>query len=383
MFRFLEKYPFFSSKGFLLGLFVLLPVAVTIQRFLPGPEAYNNYLIFRGSFFNLLDCKNLYLPYPERYNDLFKYSPTFAMLMGIFSGFPDWLGLLFWNLLNALVPFWAVNKLNTGKKEKAFILLFVAIEMLTSMQSSQSNGLMAGLIIGAFACMEDRKPVLAALLICLGFYIKVFAAAAGLIFLFYDRKIPFMLACAFWAVVLGVLPALACGFDGLILQYRNWFALLANDPAHELNFSIMTLTQRWFNFTASDLWYLVPGAILLLLPLFRKELYAQFNFRLAYLASILVWVVIFNHKAESPTYIIAMFGAAIWALTQPPSAWKKVLLLFVFVLTGLAATDIFPPFVRKEIIVPYCLKALPCITLWSVITIMLLRKKFEVAEPAV
>ena len=35
------------------------------------------------------------------------------------------------------------------------------------------------------------------------------------------------------------------------------------------------------------------------------------------LAAILVWVVIFNHKAESPTYIIAMMGIGISTFPLP------------------------------------------------------------------
>lgn len=368
-----EKFPLLQQRWFLAIVYGIMAAGVTIQRVIFGKESYNNFLTFKYSFYNLIHQQPLYIMHPGQHQDLFKYSPTFALFMAPFYALPEWAGIFFWNLLNVAVPFFAVQQLKISQTAKAFILLFISFELLTSIQNSQSNGIMAGLIIAAFASMENKKPVMAALFICLGFYIKVFAAVAAVIFLFYDKKIRFLAACAVWGILLAVLPAVFGGFDQLILHYKDWLHLLAIDPSHELNFSIMTLTQRWFHFTASDSWYLIPGMILLLLPLIRKERWNDLNFRLAFIASVLVWVVIFNHKAESPTFVIAMSGAAIWGISQPPSLTKTILLWFVFILTGLSATDLFPLFIRKEIIVPYCLKALPCIVIWLVMIWRLVR----------
>ena len=376
MLRFFEKYPFFSSKLFLFSLYLLLPVIATIQLLVRGPEAYNNLQIFLSSFYNLRQGHDLYVAHPELYNDLFKYSPSFAFFMGLFYFFPVWISLFFWNLLNTLVVYWAVEKLNFSRSLKAFVLLFCAIELLNSLQSSQSNGLVAGLMIGSLALMENKKPVLAALLICFGFYIKIFAAGAGLIFIFYDTRRRFLVACIFWGILIGLAPAMIAGFDGLVQHYKSWWALLESDRAHELNFSLMTLVQRWTNTPLfGDIYFLVPAVILLLLPLWRKQFFHLLGFRLTFFASVLIWAVIFNHKAESPTYVIAMFGAALWALAEEPSWKKTALLLFVFIFTGLAASDIFPLFIRREFFVPYAIKAFPCIVLWLAITWKLIRRK--------
>ena len=40
------------------------------------------------------------------------------------------------------------------------------------------------------------------------------------------------------------------------------------------------------------------------------------------------------------------------------------LLIFAFILTSLSPTDLFPRFIRNEVIVPYALKVLPCIVIW-------------------
>ena len=68
--------------------------------------------------------------------------------------------------------------------------------------------------------------------------------------------------------------------------------------------------------------------------------------------------------AESPTFIIAMAGVVIWFYAQKPSTINIVLLILCIVFTCLSPTDIFPPYVRKEIFQPYVAKAVPCILIW-------------------
>ena len=82
------------------------------------------------------------------------------------------------------------------------------------------------------------------------------------------------------------------------------------------------------------------------------------------MASILIWMVIFNHKAESPTFVIAVAGLAIWYIAQPATLVNKILIVFAFLLTVLSATDIFPAAIRKNYVIPYDLKALPCVFIW-------------------
>jgi Glycosyltransferase family 87 len=374
--RVFDKYPFLYSSRFLFWLLVGIVFVATFHRLWLTESAFNNYQIFRWSFFNLKENVNLYDYHPLQHQDLFKYSPTFAALMPPFYFLPTWLGLLSWNLLNVLVPYWAIRQIRISERERALVILFVCIELLSSIQNSQSNGLMAGLMIGAFALLEKGKPIQAALLLCLGFYIKIFAALLGIIFIFYPSKWKFILACAGCLVLLALLPVPFCGLHNLIEQYQNWLHLLSNDPAGELNFSIMTLTQRWFHFTCSDLFYLIPGLLLLVVPLLRISQWKNFSFRLTFLAQTLIWVVLFNHKAESPTYVIAMFGVALWSVFEIASPMKTSLLWFVFIFTGLVATDLFPSVLKQDFFVPYCIKALPCMLVWGILSWQLLKKDY-------
>jgi len=370
-----ERAPWLYSAAFPWILFAAVALIASIHRLILGESSFNNYTIFAYSWKHLLQNVNLYAASADHY-DLFKYSPTFAVFMAPFSVMPHWLGLILWNMLNMLLPVWAVSKLNITQKQKNLILFIVLIELLSSVQNAQSNGIMLGLIIGAFALFEKGKVVPAMLLICLGFYIKVFAAVAALMFLFYPQKGKSILSGGIFVLLLGLIPLVAVSWNDLSAQYRNWLHLLANDPAHGQNFSFMTLVQRTTGMMTGDLAFLVPGIILLLAPLVRTKLYSEFSFRLMYLCSVLIWVVIFNHKAESPTYCIALGGIAIWFIMNEKTDMRKIVMLLAFLLVALSPTDLFPKFIRVDYIEPYALKALMPVAIWLWITWDLLTQKF-------
>ena len=54
------------------------------------------YLIFKQSFFHLIEGKDLFILYPQEHWDLYKYSPTFSLLMAPLAILPDVVGLFFW-----------------------------------------------------------------------------------------------------------------------------------------------------------------------------------------------------------------------------------------------------------------------------------------------
>jgi hypothetical protein len=93
----------------------------------------------------------------------------------------------------------------------------------------------------------------------------------------------------------------------------------------------------------------------------------------------LVWMVIFNHKAESPTFILAVSGIALWFVINrqhnAPEKWlRRGILCFVLVGTSLSVTDLFPQTLRDGIFALIHLKVLPCIAAWILIQWQLWRK---------
>ena len=189
------------NPRFVLLAYVLIGLIASIQQLLLPPHIfsgmpyteYNNYVIFKQTWFHLLAGKNMYILYPEVQWDLYKYSPTFALFMGLLARLPDYMGLTIWNLSNAIVLYAALRMLPFKDRTISLLLWFVSLELLTSVQNAQSNGLMAGLLIGAHACMQRGKVAWATLWLVIATFIKVYGAIGFCLFLFYPDKIKFIL----------------------------------------------------------------------------------------------------------------------------------------------------------------------------------------------
>ena len=371
----------FENPRFIFGVYILLALGATLQSYFGNSTsfnnleytAYNNYLIFKQSFFHLIEGKDLFILYPQEHWDLYKYSPSFSLMMAPLAILPDVIGLFFWNLLNALVLFFGIIKLQLPahfkgvgfKKVHSFVLLFIGLELMTSLQNEQSNGLLAGLIILAFVFLEKEKIWLGTLCIALTFYIKIFGIVAFALFLVYPKKGKFILSSAVWMIVLGLLPAVFVGLDQLMFLYESWGKMLGEDHAASYGYSVMGWLQSWFGLEVSKNVIVLIGVILFCLPLVKIKHYANYNFRWRLLVSILIWVVIFNHKAESPTFVIAMSGVGVWYFFSEKTRMNLVLVILAFVFTSLSPTDLFPRFLREQFVIPYVMKAVFCIFIWG------------------
>ena len=360
-------------------LLALLTIVVSFQSYyLPRKgvdhnrvlySQYNNYEIFQDAYFHLIEYKDLYKEYPLENYDLYKYSPTFALFMGLFAFMPDLLGLILWNLLNTLVLIYALLSLKL-KPDKTYLLLFlfIAVELITSVQNSQSNALLAGLLILSYSQMDRGKIFPAALLIASTFYIKIFGILGFALFIFYPNKGKSAFYSILSMLILFALPLPFTGFSGLMEQYEKWLYLLQNDHSASVGFSMMGWLQSWFGLDQLKSILLIPGTLLLLLPLIRYKQYGYSKFRLSYLANILIWMVIFNHKAESPTFIIAVTGVAIWYFSLERSPLRTSMLILTLIFTSLSVTDLFPREFRVDVVEEYAIKAVPCIFVWFMIS---------------
>lgn len=369
-------------------LYALAALAASLHLYLLGTHdggnghhytSYNNYVIFRQSFFHLLDEKDLYAWHLAEQWDLYKYSPAFALAFGALAWMPDWLGLILWNGLNAFVLLAAIRKLPLDENRQTAVLLFVFVELLTSLQNAQSNGLLAGLLIAAFNAFEKKKLAWAALAIVGATFIKVYGAVGFALFLFYPGKWRFIALSALWTALLAALPLAVLSPNVLMDQYQSWARMMAEDHAASYGISVMGWLHAWFGVGKSaEKAVLLAGLVLFALPLLRPKAFASLHFRLLFLAQLLLWIIVFNHKAESPTYVIAVAGVALWYWSsEKKAAWRKVLLWAVFVLTCLSPTDLFPPVVKREIFEPLVVKAVPCILVWAVVVVELMRIRFR------
>jgi len=383
-----------SNRKIIIGLFLAFAVFAGVQAFIlsnktyekTGEKAskYNNYIIFKQSFNHLTENKDLYQLYPEEHKDLYKYSPTFSVFFGAFTLFPDVVGLTLWNILNALVFLLAIYYLpRLNLMQKGLILLICLLEFMTSIQNQQSNALLAGLIILTFGFAEKRYYLMATFCIVFSIYIKVFGVVGLALFLLYPEKWKLALYTIGWSILLFVLPLVFVSIDQLEFLYKSWGHLLNNDHTISYGFSVMGWLHAWFGIDPDKQIVLISGVILFLIPLVRVKEYKNFTFRFLALVSVLLWVIIFNHKAESPTFIIAMAGVALWFITGEKNTLNIVLFASALILTSLSPTDLFPKFLRDGYVEPLMLKVFPCILIWlKIVYDMLVLKtdKIEIVE---
>jgi hypothetical protein len=186
------------------------------------------------------------------------------------------------------------------------------------------------------------------------------------------------------ATALFALPMLWAGPEFILQGYVDWVERLVSKNQENIqtnitdgmqDVSFMGMVRRISGITTlSNLWFLIPGALLLAAPLLRFRLYANKTYQLAYLAQVLIGVVIFSTSAESPTYIIAVSGFAIWYASWEGNRpkWLNALLILMFLLTILSYSDLYPAAFRNQVIKRYALKALPCVVAWFTVTWYLL-----------
>ena len=385
---------FFRNPLFLFSFIALITLVITAQSLLLKPKffdnsgiaytRYNNYVIFKQSYFHLVENKDIFQLYPKEHWDYFKYSPTFAMFMAPLAYLPDAVGLFIWNILNAMVLFLALWKLPLPEeRKKIFLFLFVVIECITSMQNAQSNGLMAGLIIFAFNNLEKKQVAIASLLIVCTVFIKIFGLVAFSLFLFYPNKIKAFLYALLWSTILYILPLLVVSMSQLNLLYASWYHLLQNDHSASFGLSVAGWLHSWFGFDGKNI-ILVIGTVLFCLPFLKFRYFTNLKFKLYFLSFLLLWMVIFNHKAESPTFVIATAGVSIWFFSQKIKLENLLLIIFAFVFTTMSPTDLFPKSIRENYMMPYVMKAVPCIFIWFKITFdLLFYKESEIGEASI
>lgn len=365
--RFLAK-PFFSSKKTIFAIYLIAATLISLKiAFL---ETWDNYECFQASHFHLLKNLDLYLMYPLEYHSSYNYSPFFAFLMGAYAYLPDWLGILFWNLTHTIPFLIAINLLPVEEKKKIFLYWFCLIEYITAAENVQTNSTVTALIMLVFIFQNKGKNTWSSLFLVFGFFFKIYVVTAGIFFLCYKKKGSFIVKALAWTVLFFSLPLLLVSFNQLIFLYQSWIERLQMQSLRE-SLSILGVINLLHIPGLTKEWIMLAGTIGMLLVLIKKQAFYNLQFRLLYLAAILLFTVLFNPGVESPTYIIAVAGVAVWYTNRKRILWHHWLIAFVFIFTCLSPTELFPTFIKKTYFVPYHIKAIPCIIVWVVCMIEL------------
>lgn len=375
--RFFQK-PFFQSYITIGVLWALFAIIIALLKGGFGEIKINNFLIFRQVFWHAIDFQSLYAYYPAEYHDHNLYGPLFSLIIAPFAVMPKFLGLITWLLALGASIYVAILKLPLNKTDKIIIYWFISNEVISAMLMGQFNIAIAAIMIGAYAAVKSDKNWLATLLILLGTLTKIYAVLGFIYLLFTRRKWNFIVWTIVWSAILFVAPMAISSPEYIIGQYHEWIVTLLDKNSLNVkaglnntwnyyqNISALGMTHRISGKDFSDLFILIPAAILYLLPFVRVRQWKAAGFQWGVVASSLMCIILFSTGSESSGYIIAMLGVIIWYLTAPGKRnwWDTALLIFALILGSFGTTDLVPRSLQRAFIRPYSLKALPVLLVW-------------------
>lgn len=352
-----------QPRRWLFLLYLVSAALVSVQQGILKPS--NNFAIFRFASINLFAGRDLYALHPDQHLDYYEYSPTFALLFAPLAQLPFALGFLCWTLLNALLLWYALERL-LPQRQATLALALLYIEVLLAIQYGQSNALVAALMVLGFVALERGRQVEAVAHIGLGAAIKLFPLALLPAAVFHPRRARLALLCLGVAAALVALPLVVLPVQELIDQYRLWRAVEANQlPLRGyslMHFVAIAIPGNWPNWPVQ-----LAGAAVLLVPLaLGRRSWADVEFRRLFLCSVLVYVVLFNHQSERPSFVIAYTGIVVWWLSSAPSRVRTAILVFTLLVMVVHDVDIVPRSVKREFLVPWRVKGIPCLVAWLV-----------------
>jgi len=353
------------TRRWLLALYVGSAALVTLQQAVLGRS--NNFRVFRSASLNLFAGRDLYAAHPEQHFDFYKYSPTFALLFAPLAYLPFALAYLCWSLLNALLLWYALDRL-LPERPATVALALVYLEVLFSMQYGQSNALVAALLILAFVALEQGRQGRAAALLGVDAFIKIFPLAGLSFALFHPRRARFALLAAAALVGLALLPLAVVPPHELATQYRSWRATEAADALQgHRGYALMQYLYMWLGADWPNWPVQLAGTTLLLLPLaLGRRRWDDAAFRRLFLGTLLVYLVLFNHQSERATFVVAYTGIAIWYASAPTERLRTAVMTLTLLVMVVHDVDIVPRWVKNEILIPYRIKGIPCLVAWLV-----------------
>lgn len=297
---------------YLLGMLIVL--ALTFSEVARG--RHRNFMIFAES--TKLFWQHI-APYGESWSqampqlDYYLYGPLFNILFAPFAYLPAWLGPFVWNLFNFTMWFVAIFTLpgRFTRDEKCKSFLYTFLILACTQLSFQYNVAVGYMFLFAYSLLERDKGFWAVLLMMISGFTKVYGHfQLGLLLCYphFWRNVGYALGIG---VVLLAAPAVNMPFGELPAYYGKWVAALTEHKS----------TRTWMN-----LFYLRPFGLL------RYQMAVQIGvlaalavglvancrkwrqpfFRLAALAVLMGYVILFSNSSEGHTYVITLIAYQFW-----------------------------------------------------------------------
>ncbi|WP_231464168.1 MULTISPECIES: glycosyltransferase family 87 protein [unclassified Pedobacter] len=346
---------------------------------------FNNYLIFENVFRNLINGQSFYGQYPQFHDDVNHYGPIFSLFIAPFALLPNWLGLIFWNVFNCIMLFYALQTLPL-KTDKRVLIGYIAIPcLIESMLNQQFNATAAAFIILSFTKLNKNRGFWSSMLIILGSFIKLYGILGLSFFFFVKNKPRFILYLAMWSIVFFILPMFFSSPLTIFESYQEWFITLAeknltNTTQGSVPISIIGFFRSLiYDYDIPNLGFLMPGAFIFLIPFLKWSSFQDKIFQLLILASALLFPVLFSTSSEDCTYIISIVGVGLWFVFENDKQIRTVLLPSLLVLCCNFPLLLFPVWAHKHPI-SLAVLSLPFFIVWLRIIYMAWAYQPEIQE---
>lgn len=374
---------FLKDNRVILSIWILITLIFVIDSWIT--HRFNNYLIFENVFRNLRSEQSLFAAYPNFHDDMNHYGPVFGVLIAPFAMMHNWIGLLFWNLVNCIVLFQAIQTLALNNEQK-IIIGFIAIPcLIESMLNQQFNAGAGALIILSFTQINKKQGIWSAMCIALGTLVKLYGVV-GLVFFFFSKhKRAFSGWLFFWVIIFFLLPMLFASPHFVIHSYIDWKNSLIEKNLNNIlgvatDISIMGFFRHLLHYPQlSNTLFITFGGLIFLLPFRYTNLYQNRKFRLMVLSSVLLFPVLFSTGSEDCTYIISIPAVGIWYVLEKNRSAKNVLLPFLLFITCNFPLLIFPVFAKAH---PLSLSilSLPYFIVWLRVIYLAIQERYEMIE---
>lgn len=228
----------------LAGLRPLALIALTLWMLILGivairlcrqPTRNSVYPLFVATGEKWCRGANVYIPVGD-----YRYSPAVAAGFSVLSRLPPAWGTMMWASFNIVLFFfgflcWARCAL-PGRRDQDFcavLLLLATPMMIGNFNNLQANPAVFGCMLGATAAVVTRRFTLAAVLLALAIYLKLYPLALALVFLvLYPRQLSWRLALAL--LVGAALPFAFQSPDYAAHSYVQWLDNLQADQRNDI-----------------------------------------------------------------------------------------------------------------------------------------------------
>jgi hypothetical protein len=154
--------------------------------------------------------------------------------------------------------------------------------------------------------------------------------------------------------------------DALAVQYHSWGALERREAGLVGSSAMEIFRSAGINWPVWT-FQLIGSAIILAVLILRMPDWKDRTLRLQFLGFVMVFCVVFNHRAERQSAVIALCGMVIWYLASPSprAVWRTALFTIVYFLVAVSGTELVPESI-KHVLAPQARFSIPLTFLWLV-----------------